>query len=286
MGWGAALPDPPIRINGSGARVRGAPYDVSVFERELLPRWVAQYRLPGVGNYSFLPNVTHPHPYAASDVLHAMCFTGQLGDLLTTASDRDAYAAAINGFQRADGFYATGTPAGGSLWHAAGYVTAGLAILGRSPLRSNTLFDHIAETPGLWQPTVDALLNVDASGAPPPFNITAGCSSGYSCAQNIASLLSWQVMTNDSKAHGGGMARHAAFASWYLQYLAAHADPVSGLWCSEAQRQLHGLINCIGGSFHIDFVFQFLTLHPDYVTAGDSARFPHAAAQLNASLGL
>ena len=99
-----------------------------------------------------------PHPYAPSDVLHVLCGTGQLGTL--SAADKAAYVRQIQSFQRADGFFqradASGL-AGGSLWHAAGYVTAGLSILGAQPLRNNALFEKIATDESLWVPTVHAL---------------------------------------------------------------------------------------------------------------------------------
>lgn len=159
-------------------RVAAAPYDVRRFETELLPRWVAQYALGNRGEFSLKPNGTAPHPYATSDVAHVLCFTNQLGNL--SAADRDSWAAAINKFQRSNGFYdntdANGV-SGGTLWHAAGYVPAGLTLLGRAPLRRNTLLDTIAATRSLWEPTVSALLNVD--GLPTiPTNISSGCSSG------------------------------------------------------------------------------------------------------------
>ena len=57
-----------------------------------------------------------------------------------------------------------------------GYVTAGLSLLGRQPLRRNALFDTIASTPALWEPTVRSLLRPET--APNiPFNISAGCST-------------------------------------------------------------------------------------------------------------
>ena len=63
-----------------------------------------------------------------------------------------------------------------------------------------------------------------------------------------------------SAAAVGSYRRHADFVRWYLQYLTSKADPKTGLWCTDEQRQKRGLINCIGGSFHIDFVFQFVSL--------------------------
>lgn len=132
-----------------------------------------------------------------------------------------------------------------------GYVTAGLTLLDRSPKSKNIMFEEIASSPSLWAATVDALLNIDAHAAPD--NITSGCKDGYQCAQNIASLLSWFIQTNSST---GGLSRYPEFISWYLGHLAQKADPSTGLWCTEAQKREHGTINCIGGSFHIDFVFQ------------------------------
>lgn len=101
------------------------------------------------------------------------------------------------------------------------------------------------------EPTVHALLHAD--DALPPMNISSGCSEGYSCAQNIASLASWWIQTNSSQ---NGIVRHAPFLTWYYQYLRAQTDPVTGLWCIPSQIKKHGEINCIGGSFHIDFIMQ------------------------------
>ena len=214
-----------------------------------------------------------PHPYAASDVLHVLCGTGQL-DTLSTA-DRASYASQINSFQRPDGFFdeadANGV-SGGSLWHAAGDITAGLSILGSQPLRNNQMFENIAVTPSLWEPTVLQLLNVDATA--PPSNISAGCSSGYPCAQNIASLASWWTQTNNSTA---GLTRHAPFLTWYYKYLRSATDPATGLWCTTAQIAKHGQINCIGGSFHIDFVMQNVVMYPENAPLATDATFAYAA---------
>jgi hypothetical protein len=257
-------------------------YDVSVFE-SLVPKWIAQYRLRGsVANFSFSPGGSIPHPYAPSDVLHVLCGTGQLGTL--SASDRAAYATQITAFQRPDGFFdagdADGHP-GGSLWHAAGYVTAGLSILGAQPAHNNEMFEKIASTPSLWEPTVHALLHAD--DVLPPMNVSSGCSEGYACAQNIASLASWWIQTNAST---GGLVRHSAFLSWYYEYLRAQTDPETGLWCIPSQVRKHGEMNCIGGSFHIDFVMQHVVMFPRHAPPGTDASFAYAARVLNNSLAL
>ena len=74
----------------------------------------------------------------------------------------------------------------------------GLSILGAQPERNNLMFERIASTPSLWEPTVHGLLHAD--DAQPPDNITSGCHEGYACAQNIASLASWWIQTNASTA--------------------------------------------------------------------------------------
>ena len=82
-------------------------YDLAAFEA-MVPAWVAQYKLPGAGNFSFHPGGKVPHPYAPSDVLHVLCGTGQLGTL--TAADREAFVRQIQGFQQPDGFFASRAP--------------------------------------------------------------------------------------------------------------------------------------------------------------------------------
>ena len=42
--------------------------------------------------------------------------------------------------------------------------------------------------------------------------------------------------------------------------LRAQADPATGLWCTPSQVAKHGEMNCIGGSFHIDFVMQHVVM--------------------------
>jgi hypothetical protein len=137
-------------------------YNLSHFERVLLPKWVAQYKLPGTGNFSFKPNHSAPHPYATSDVAHVLCFTRQLGKYVATETAKDSWASVINSFQRDDGFYdnsdASNT-SGGSLWHAAGYVPAGLTLLGRQPLRPNKLFEQVC-TSSLGSSSVPLVLRI------------------------------------------------------------------------------------------------------------------------------
>jgi hypothetical protein len=255
-------------------------YDVSAFEA-LVPKWIAQYKLPGsAANFSYEPGGTVPHPYAPSDVLHVLCGTGQLGTL--TVEERAAHVDQIRSFQRPDGFFNESDAhgkSGGSMWHAAGYVMAGLSILDAQPLRNNALFEAIAATPSLWEPTVhgnhsstqlsrdfqcncaigyqDTLRTVaagtrrnalgfgldlvytcgccwilhnhtgllHADDVLPPYNISSGCNEGYACAQNIASLASWWIQTNEST---GGLVRHSKFLSWYYSYLRAQTDPATG----------------------------------------------------------
>lgn len=259
-------------------------YDVRPFETTLLPKWIVQYKLPGSpGNFSLRPHSGVPHPYAPSDVAHVLCFVDQLDNV--SSADKRAWAGHIQSYQRPDGFFnntdALGV-AGGSLWHAAGYVTAGMTLLGGSPLRRNTMFDSIASTPALWEPTVQALLDVDKT--PAPYNITSGCRDAYSCAQNIASLLSWYIQTNGT---AGGLAQYAPFVRWWFEFLHGAADPATGLWCERNQVRKHGTLNCIGGSFHIDFVFQYAARNPSVAEgAAKFAAFPYAAAQMNTSLAL
>jgi len=256
-------------------------YDVTKFETELLPQWLTQYTLPGTpGNFSFHPNSSLPHPYAPSDVAHVLCFTDQLK---LSEEEKDSWESVINNFQREDGFFDNADTAGvegGSLWHAAGYVTAGLSLIDRQPHRRNTMFEHIAATPSLWESTLHALLNVDSES--PPFNISSGCNSGYSCAQNVASLLSWFIQTNSST---GTIDSYAPFVRWYFSYLTEQADPNTGFWCTTEQQMKHGQINCVGGSFHIDFIFQYIVLHPAF-GEGSSAPFPFPREQLNSTLAL
>jgi hypothetical protein len=259
-----------------------AVYDVSQFEA-LVPKWIAQYKLPdGAANFSFEPGGDVPHPYAPSDVLHVLCGTGQLDTL--TAEDRAAYVEQIQSFQRPDGFFHESDAhgkAGGSMWHAAGYVTAGLSILGAQPALNNMLFEQIAATPSLWEPTVHGLLHADDTL--PPMNISSGCNEGYACAQNIASLASWWIQTNQST---GGLERHAKFLSWYYSYLRQQTDPATGLWCIPSQVAKHGEMNCIGGSFHIDFVMQHVVMYPKHAPPGVDATFAFPAQVLNSSLAL
>jgi hypothetical protein len=257
-------------------------YDVSAFEK-MVPAWIGQYKLPGsAANFSFTPSGSVPHPYAASDVLHVLCGTGQLDTL--SPAERQAYIEQIQSFQRPDGFFNDSDSnghAGGSMWHAAGYVTAGLSILGAQPLRKNLMFERIAATPSLWEPTVHGLLHADDTL--PPVNISSGCHEGYSCAQNIASLASWWIQTNAST---NGLVRHEKFLTWYFKYLRAQTDPETGLWCIKSQIQKHGEMNCIGGSFHIDFVMQNVVMHPQNAPPGTDATFVFPDKVLNSSLAL
>lgn len=50
------------------------------------------------------------------------------------------------------------------------------------------------------------------------------------------------------------------------RYLTSKVDPVTGLWCTDAQKKAKGVIDCIGGSFHIDFVFAYAQAHPEVRT--------------------
>ena len=259
-----------------------AVYNLTQFETVGLAKWEAQFALDGAGNYSWEPHHTSafghaPHPYSASDVAHVRCFAGQLN---LSSAEADEWATRVNAFQfppgrslndaEAGGFFNNKDVnglTGGTYWHAAGYVTAGLRLIGRQPRYRNELFEQLAGNESMWAWWIESLLNADV--ALPPENVTSGCSSGYDCAQNIASPMAWLVMTDRNSSF-------LPFQRWYYQYLSAHGvDRATGLWCTPAQKQKHGVGNCIGGSFHIDFVFTH---------AGQP--FPAPLAQLNASLAL
>lgn len=148
------------------------------------------------------------------------------------------------------------------------------------------LLETILNNSSGWSTIVDHLLNVDSEHVPE--YISTGCSSAYSCAQNIASFMAVPIMTNTTS-------KYQPFATWYYDYLRSKADPVTGaslfhaccvqccpiannrlgLWCSKAQKAKQGVDNCIGGSFHIDFVFNRV-----------KEPFPFPKAQANTSLSL
>ena len=85
-------------------------------------------------------------------------------------------------------------------------------------------------------------------------------------------------------------ARPPIVAVRYAQHLNSKVDAATGLWCTPDQRERRGAINCIGGSFHIDFVFQYLYLNGGADGTGGTAdpqwRFPAPLRQLNESLAL
>ena len=91
------------------------------------------------------------------------------------------------------------------------------------------------------------------------------------------------IQTNASV---GGLSRHQPFLRWYFSYLREAVNASSGLWCTEQQIAKRGVLNCIGGSFHIDFVMQNVVLHPEHAPPGTDASWAHPAAVLRNSLAL
>ena len=65
-------------------------YNLTKFEEEILPKWIAQYQLSHSldGHFSFRPGSKVAHPYATSDVAHVLCFTNQLDEVVPTESVR------------------------------------------------------------------------------------------------------------------------------------------------------------------------------------------------------
>ena len=86
----------------------------------------------------------------------------------------------------------------------------------------NTLFEQLAGgSEAGWAAWAEALLNVDA--APAPLNISAGCDTGYKCAQNIAAPMAWLMLTGRNGSFLG-------FERWSTQIPAATpCDPVPPL---------------------------------------------------------
>ena len=87
--------------------------------------------------YSFLPNQHNTSTvYGTTDVLNVRYLTNTLN---LTEAEKDSYAAHINSFQNATGFFRTlpqESMAGYQPWHSTGYATAALLLIDRDAVSS------------------------------------------------------------------------------------------------------------------------------------------------------
>lgn len=217
-----------------------SPHDLRRFESDVLPRWLDAFRAAAVSPqneyaYSFFPhdNATNSL-YGTTDVLNMRYLTNTLN---LTAAQQDAWAAHINSFQNASGFFDTLLEehlAGFQPWHATGYATSALLLIDRDSRVANTYYEAIARNRSSWEPTFVPLVQG-------PYPVPgADCGSVHACAHKLVAIPAVLVMS-----------KHVApaivqpFVDWWFSMMGAHVDSATGEWCPPVQKA-SGVQPCLG----------------------------------------
>ena len=243
------------------------PYDLRPFEASLLPRWLAQFALPG-NAFAYSAGDAVPHAYGTAGVVHALSVVGQLSELYN-ASARAAMGAVGNTFEnKSTGYYTLSGPeanAGFQPWHSGGWVLSALRLLGTAAAWPPATAIAFARSGAAeWEATMMQMLNGSFISGGKPLNVWAASHKIASLpAQLIISAPDWAVL-------------YAPFFEWLWSFLAATASPQWGFWCINPAVNPPPPSNvCLGGAFHIGFVL-----------ACGGQPLPRAAAILNSTLGL
>jgi hypothetical protein len=201
-----------------------AVHDFTLFEDEVLPAWLDLFTVAhDAGKFSYQPKTSsQPRPapslYGSADVIHVLATTGMLSAL--NATTRDAWAAQVDSYQNADGFYNHSTS--NSRYHAIGEATASLALLDRRPRYNCSEYEAFAEAgPDAWSALYTQLYFNNGTGVRP--NRTGCGSSIHSCGQIIGSFPSVLAYTTGSK--------HAPFVRWWSRWLANMTSAATGTLC-------------------------------------------------------
>jgi hypothetical protein len=245
------------------------PHDLRAFERQLLPRWLAQFALPSPrGGFRFALGDAAPHAYGAAGVVHALSVVRQL-DTLLSASDRAAAAAVANSFEDpATGYYALSggeAAAGYQPWHSGGWVLSALRLLGAAGAAPPaTALAFAAAGPALWEATLMQALNGSLVAGGRPVTV-------WAASHKVASLPAQLIISSPAWATA-----YAPFFDWLWPFLARAASPRWGFWCmNPAVNPPPPSAVCLGGAFHLAFVL-----------ACGGQPLPHAPQMLNSTLAL
>jgi len=244
------------------------PHDLRAFERELLPRWVAQFSLPSPrGGFRFSVGDAVPHAYGAAGVVHALSVVAQL-DVLNS-SVRAAVAMVVNSFEdAATGYYELSgaeATAGYQPWHSGGWVLSALRLLGaEGAAPPATAVAFAAAGPAVWEATLMQALNGSLMAGGRPVTV-------WAASHKVASLPAQLIISSPSWATA-----YAPFFGWLWPFLARTASPRWGYWCINPAVNPPPPSNvCLGGAFHIAFVL-----------ACGGQPLPFAEQMLNSTLAL
>eukprot|EP00937_MAST-01D_sp_MAST-1D-sp2_P003255 g3255.t1 len=209
--------------SGSGFDHAGAgqSHSFETFEDEVLPAWLDSFTVSfSGGRFSYERHSAAPALYGSIDVIHVLATVGALPN---ASRVRDAWAAQIDSFQNASGFYAHGTS--NSRYHAMGEATAALALLGRRPRFNNSAYEAFAARgPADWAPFFDSLYFNNCTDCFPSEPGKRGCGSSiHGCGQVIGSYPSVLAYTTGRK--------HEAFIRWWAGWIAGRTSPRTGTLC-------------------------------------------------------
>lgn len=217
-------------------------YDFRRFE-ELYPSWEARFRYgEGPGEFSYLPG-GEPCAYGSCDMVFSRA---TLGILDPAPGEADAWASAINGFQRASGWYRKRYTMH-FRDHTTAYAVAALTLLGRRSARPVAAAERARRS---RRATERWLRSVPWSLSWP----------GSHAATGIPAVL-----------HMGGQ-DCGDFFGWYFDWLEREVEPSTGFWSRGIAHRLGILPKLskeeMGGAFHMYYIYEARGrrwLHPERV---------------------
>lgn len=227
----------------SAAAGMGSPHSFAPFESEVLPQWLARFKLgTATGHYKYMAEIPVATLYGSADALTVSFTTGLLEEMSPT--QRLAWAAHLQSFQNSSGFFKL-QPfelCGFQPWHATGYASSAFLLLGQHAAYPNALYHAIASNRSRWNATFEPLLHPDGS---------AGCFDVHSCAHKLVAVPAVLLM---EKGYERG--EWADFMDFWFGAVEANIDAQTGEVCppSEAASQW----DCLGAgmAFHSLYTFE------------------------------
>lgn len=219
------------------------PFDFTVFEDNLLGQWLSLFRVPaqGPGAFAYVPGGSNSGVYGTADVVHVLAVTQQLN---LTDAEKQQWGQHIDSFQNAStGFYALQSVeagAGYQPWHAAGFATSALRILGQQPAYPPLFAQAIAlGNESVWTEAIASLFTANETI--------------WAMSHKAAAVPDVLIMTDPEYN-----TKYGPFFTWLWEFFNATnaQSPGEYYFCLPPNIPPPTSCDCLGGAFHVGF-----TLH-------------------------
>ncbi|MBN2157626.1 MAG: hypothetical protein JW776_16385 [Candidatus Lokiarchaeota archaeon] len=211
-------------------------YDFREFERELLNRWMQQFKSgEGIGDFSWKKNGS-TSLYGTTDMLISKFIVGHLN---LTEIEKDEWAGIINSFQDPITGWYKKTYTMHYKEHTSAYAVAGLHLINRSPKYAFSWKNKIIQSEKARKGWISGDWRLIWTFIWPGSHVISG----------IPAMLAMTKQAEDE------------FFNWYFNWLDKQADPHSGFYLRGIPHRL-GLIRNptmreLGGVFHMLYIYEW-----------------------------